>query len=62
MDHITAGSSNPAFYSDEAKTRIEVNDQKGALYILNLAEKNGCANEYIVTLRAKLIRDGVTSE
>jgi len=62
MDHITAGCSNPAFYSDEAKTRIEMNDQKGALYILNLAEKNGCANEYIVTLRAKLIRDGVSSE
>ncbi len=62
MDHIAAGSSNPAFYADEAKTRIEMNDQKGALYILNLAEKNGCANEYIVTLRAKLLRDGITSE
>jgi len=56
MAHINAGSSHEAFYSAEAKARLDAGDAPGALEILELAEKNGAANDYTQAIRASMLQ------
>ena len=56
MEKISAGSRNAVFYADEAKARLDAGNPQGALEILDLAEKNGCANEFTAAIRATTIR------
>jgi hypothetical protein len=56
MGGISAGSRNPAFYSDEAKARLEAGDAEGALKVLDLAERNGASDGYTAALRASVLR------
>ncbi len=56
MERINSGSHNPAFYSDEAKARLEAGDAAGALQILDLAEQRGAADEYTASMRASALR------
>lgn len=56
MQYIDAGSRNAAFYSDEAKARLDAGDAEGALAILDKAEQNGCADEYTQSIRASVLR------
>lgn len=53
---IHSGSRNPAFYADEAMERVNSGDAEGALEILDLAEKNGAANDYIAAIRANVLQ------
>ncbi len=56
MAMIQSGSRNPAFYSDEAKARLDAGDAEGALKILDLAERNGCANDFTASIRASVLQ------
>jgi hypothetical protein len=56
MSKVSAGSRHPAFYNDEAKARMDAGDWRGALDILDLAEKNGGANEITAVIRADVLR------
>ncbi len=56
MAEITAGSRHPAFYNDEAKARLEGGDIPGALEILDLAEKNGRADDFTKSIRASVLQ------
>lgn len=56
MTRINAGSIDSVFYVDEAKARLEANNPHGAMEILNLAEKNGCDNDYTTAIRATTLQ------
>jgi predicted phosphodiesterase len=56
MEKIHHGSRNPAFYNAEAQARLAANDAAGALELLDLAQKRGCADDYTATLRAKVLQ------
>ena len=56
LEKIRAGSSNAVFYNDEAKARLEAGDPWGALEILDLAEKNGCADDFTAAIRANVLQ------
>ncbi|MDT4331621.1 metallophosphoesterase [Methylomonas sp. MS20] len=56
MQYINAGSKHAAFYADEAKARLAAGDAAGALEILDLAQKNGCANDYTQSIRANALQ------
>ena len=56
MEKIGAGSRDATFYADEAKARLEAGDATGALGILVLVEKNGCANDYTTAIQASALR------
>ena len=51
---IDAGTRNPALYNDEAVWLRDRGDVEAALAVLARAEKNGCANEHIRTLRCNI--------
>ncbi|WP_437961154.1 hypothetical protein WME76_17000 [Sorangium sp. So ce119] len=55
MAKIRAGSRNAAFYADEAKVRLEAGNAAGALEVLDLAEKNGCIDEFTTAIRANAL-------
>ncbi|MBK8815186.1 MAG: hypothetical protein IPN42_06600 [Methylococcaceae bacterium] len=57
LQAINAGSKNAAFYTDEAKARWEAGDSAGALSILDQAKSNGCADDYITSLRASILQE-----
>ncbi|MCP4702820.1 MAG: CHAT domain-containing protein [Gammaproteobacteria bacterium] len=54
---ITAKTRNPAFYNDEAQSLREQGDASGALAILEQAERAGCANDFNLAIKAKLLED-----
>jgi tetratricopeptide (TPR) repeat protein len=56
MERINAGSRNAVFYTNEAKARLEAGDAEGALAILDLAEQNGCADEYTQSIRSGVLQ------
>jgi predicted phosphodiesterase len=56
MEKINNGSRNPAFYNAEAQALLAANDAAGALALLDLAQKRGCANDYTATTRARVLR------
>ena len=56
MAKINAGSRNAAFYADEGKARLDAGDTEGALQILDLAVKNGAADEYTESIRASVLQ------
>ena len=56
MAKINAGSRDSAFYADEAKARLDAGDTAGALELLDLADKNGAANEYTESIRASVLQ------
>jgi hypothetical protein len=56
MARITAGSRNAAFYSDEAKARLDAHDVAGALEILDLADTNCGPNDYTTAIRASALQ------
>jgi hypothetical protein len=56
MSKIRAGSRHPAFYNDEAKARLDAGDLRGALDILDLADKYGCTDKVTASLRANILR------
>ncbi len=63
MERINAGSRDPVFYTDEAKARLDADNIQGALEILDLADKNGCAdNEFLMAIRARLLEQSGQSE
>jgi predicted MPP superfamily phosphohydrolase len=63
LTKIQAGSRHPAFYVDEAKARMDAGDAKRALEILDLAERNGCANDFTASIRASVLQQsGQSSE
>jgi predicted MPP superfamily phosphohydrolase len=61
MSRIQAGSRNPVFYNDEAKARMESGDLTGAIDMLDLAERNGCANNVTASIRTNVLRRLVSS-
>ena len=56
LERIRAGSRDPAFYNDEAKARLGAGDAQGALEILDLAERDGCADNITAAIRARVLR------
>jgi hypothetical protein len=52
---IDAGSTNAAFYADEARYQSERGNQDEALRLLDLAHKRVCANEYTESIRATVL-------
>lgn len=52
QSRIKAGSSNSAFYADEANFLLDINDKKGAIEVLDSAVRNGCDNDFILSIRA----------
>ena len=56
MAKISAGSAHAAFYSDEAKARLDAEDYDGALEVLDLAHKNAAANDYTEAIRASVLQ------
>ncbi|WP_334035602.1 metallophosphoesterase [Burkholderia cepacia] len=56
MAQINAGSRNGAFYADEAKARLDAGNAQGTLEILDLAEKNGAADDYTHAIRASALQ------
>ena len=53
---MDSGSRNAVFYADEAKARQEAGDTEGTLEILDLAETNGCADDFTAAIRADVLR------
>jgi len=51
---IAAGTRNPSLYNDEALWLRERGDYDEALALLGQAERKGCADEYIRTLRRSI--------
>ncbi|HKS41759.1 MAG TPA: hypothetical protein VJX74_14185, partial [Blastocatellia bacterium] len=56
MEKIRTGSRNAVFYNDEAKARLDTGDTQGALEILDLAARNGCADDFTEAIRASVLR------
>ncbi|MDC7696216.1 hypothetical protein [Vogesella indigofera] len=56
MEHINAGSRNAAFYSDEAKARLEAGNTTGALEILDLADERGVGDDFTLSIRASVLQ------
>ena len=56
MAKINAGSRDSVFYADEAKARLDAGDTAGALELLDLADKNGAADEYTESIRASVLQ------
>jgi len=56
MERITADSQNSVFYIEEAKARLKAGNLQGALDILDLADKNCGANDFITSLRALVLQ------
>lgn len=56
QSQIDQGSRNPAFYSAEAEYQASIGNAPHALALLDLAEKRGCTEEYITSIRAKIER------
>lgn len=56
MVEIDAGSRDAVFYHDEAKARVDAGNLTGALEILNLAERRGCADDFIKAIRARILQ------
>lgn len=57
MEKINAGNCDAAFYNDEAQARHKAGNISGALEILDLAAKNGCADEYTEAIRAAVLQE-----
>jgi hypothetical protein len=57
QERINAGSRNPAFYHDEAKSLLEAGQAHAALAMLDQAEQRGIANEYTQSLRQSVLRN-----
>ena len=56
QEKITAGSGNAIFYADEAKWLLDgQHDPEGALAVLDLARKRGCADDFIEAIRASAL-------
>ncbi|MCX6579956.1 MAG: hypothetical protein NT166_07195 [Candidatus Aminicenantes bacterium] len=53
-EQIDAGSSNPAFYADEANYLINKHRYNEARAIIEKAEKRGCTDDYTDNIKAKL--------
>lgn len=51
-ERIEAGTSNPAFYVDEANHQLSLNQAEKALPLLDLAQQRGAANDYSLSIRA----------
>ncbi|MDX8126680.1 metallophosphoesterase [Methylomonas sp. OY6] len=56
MKHIEAGSKNAAFYTSEAKARLDAGDVQGALDVLEKAKQNRCANDYTDAILADALQ------
>ncbi|NOT87028.1 MAG: hypothetical protein HOP03_02480 [Lysobacter sp.] len=56
MARISAGTTNSAFYADEAKARLDAKDYGGALDVLDLATKNAATSEYTEAIRASVLQ------
>ncbi len=55
MEKIDGGSRHAAFYHAQAQALLAAGDAAGALELLDLAQQRGCADQYIATLRAKIL-------
>jgi predicted MPP superfamily phosphohydrolase/tetratricopeptide (TPR) repeat protein len=53
---IHAGSRDAVFYNDEAIYRRDQGDYEGALAVLELAERNGCADDFMPNTRRSIER------
>lgn len=62
LERIHAGSRDPVFYNAEAKARLEIGDIQGALEILDLAEKNDCASDITMAIRASALQQSGRAE
>ncbi|UUY09762.1 hypothetical protein LRS11_06930 [Pseudomonas sp. J452] len=56
MAQINVRSRNAAFYNDEAKARLDAGNTKGAMEILDLADKYGVASDYTLAIRATALQ------
>lgn len=56
MAKINGNSKDAVFFNDEANSRMESGDTKGALEIIDLCEKNRCADEFTANIRRKLAK------
>lgn len=52
---IAAHSDNPALYTAEADFQLAKGDSEEAMRLLNLAQNYGAANDYTVSIRAKVL-------
>ena len=55
LEQIDKGSQHEIFYNDEAMYLNNQGDPKGALKILQKAERNACTNEYTFAIKAKVL-------
>ena len=55
MERIGDGSGDSVFYNDEAKARLDAGNLTGALEILDLADKNGCADDFTAAIRDTIL-------
>ena len=53
--HIDAGSKHAAFYNDEAKYLLSKGQYDEALEIIGKAEKAGCADAHIISVKASVL-------
>jgi tetratricopeptide (TPR) repeat protein len=56
MEQIDKGIKDPAFYNDEANYLLRKGEYERALDIIKKAEERGCVNEYIRTIKEKILR------
>ncbi|AEJ02124.1 metallophosphoesterase [Nitrosomonas sp. Is79A3] len=56
MERINDGSLHAAFYNDEAKARLNANDARGALQILDLAQKRNCFDDVTAAIRSSALQ------
>jgi hypothetical protein len=57
QEKIAAGSNSPFFYADEAKWLLdEQHDPEGALAVLELAHKHGCADDVTEAIRSTALQ------
>jgi len=57
MTAIEAGSKHASYYADEARWLHKQGQSQEALRILNLAEKNGAANDHTRAIQASILED-----
>ena len=56
MEMIGTGSRNAAIYVQETKVRLAAGNSSGALEILDLADKNGCTNDFTKSIRSTILQ------
>jgi len=56
MKKIMSGSRHPSYYTDEAMAKIDNEKPEDALKILDIAEKNGCIDDYTAAIRTKALQ------